>query len=318
LAEKMPMKLRYFVFLLIIFTSCSDKKEPSDQTSGTAIHPLLKDRFFNLTFANVIFEVDSNTGGRISSLQLAGKELLYVSRDSSNNNWGSTFWPSPQSLWGWPPPAILDNAPYKSSIRHDTLILQSDVAALPKVYVRKSFSASLQDTSIRITYTLHNAGDSVLKIAPWEITRVPSGGHIVFPKGNDQVRGELKPLTKDSIGMVWLDYDSTGIPSGIPKLFADGAEGWIAYINNSRQILIKKFQDAPVTLKAPDPEDEIEIYTHPDNHYIEVEQQGPYADIPAKSSSSWTVTWYARNIPDGVDIHLGSASLIQYIRNIVK
>ena len=312
------MNLKYLLPFLFIIYSCSEKDKNTQVATETSVITNKKGGIISLNFKNLNLEIDSSAGARISSFKVGDKELLYTSRDSNNNNWGSTFWPSPQSLWGWPPPAILDNSPYKVTLLKDTVTLTSQNAILPSINISKTIYSNSIDTSITIKYSMKNTSDSAIKIAPWEISRVPSGGHIVFPKGNDTPRGELQALFKDSLGAVWFDYDSTKIPAGVPKLFADGSEGWLAYANNSRQIIIKKFKDSPLNLKAPDPENEIEIYTHPGNHYIEVEQQGPYELLSPGSSTTWTVKWYARQIPPNVDVSFGSASLLAYIRNVVK
>ena len=31
-------------------------------------------------------------------------------------NYGSTFWPSPQTAWGWPPLAEIDHGPYRAEL----------------------------------------------------------------------------------------------------------------------------------------------------------------------------------------------------------
>jgi len=49
--------------------------------------------------------------GRITSFLVDGRNFLTDDKVDSLN-WGSTFWPSPQSDWDWPPPAAIDNEPY--------------------------------------------------------------------------------------------------------------------------------------------------------------------------------------------------------------
>jgi len=70
---------------------------------------------FSITCENLYFEIDSADGARISSFKLDDSQLLSVGSSSDTQN-GSTFWPSPQSVWNWPPLAALDNKPYTSSI----------------------------------------------------------------------------------------------------------------------------------------------------------------------------------------------------------
>lgn len=52
---------------------------------------------------------DASFGGRITHFCFNGQNQLIENCVQT----GSTFWPSPQSMWQWPPPAVLDSEPYR-------------------------------------------------------------------------------------------------------------------------------------------------------------------------------------------------------------
>lgn len=266
--------------------------------------------------ANIYFEVDKKVGGRITSLKLDNKEIMYVSTASNNNNYGSTLWPSPQSVWNWPPPATLDGNAYAANLNAGSLTLQSVIDSKLNFSFAKNFSVNSVDTSISIVYTIKNNGSTSKNVALWEITRVPSGGYSFFPQGTVAMTGALNTLMSTVNNVVWFDYDSTKIPTGTPKLFSDGSEGWIAHLNNKRQLLVKVFEDIPNSKKAPG-EAEIELYANSDKTYVEVEQQGAYGSLAAGSTSNWKVKWLVRNLPADIPLQMGNSEIVSYVRRLI-
>jgi len=158
-----------FVFNFSIAKSKVEIKEQSNKT-------------FLLSYENIEAVVDPSFGGRIISLKLDGKELL-IGKDVHQINYGSTFWPSPQTLWDWPPPVTLDSAPYKSKIKNDKLILISDIDSTLGMQFQKEFTIKEKSKSISIEYSIKNTSSEDKKISGWEITRMPKGGLAFFPKG---------------------------------------------------------------------------------------------------------------------------------------
>ena len=65
-------------------------------------------------------KIDSNIGGRITSFSLDGYEFI-VQKEEKLEAFGSTIWPSPQSLWNWPPIKIIDREKY-SLIESDSVV----------------------------------------------------------------------------------------------------------------------------------------------------------------------------------------------------
>lgn len=268
---------------------------------------------------DTLFEVSPEHGGRITRFELDGVNVL-SGPEQNRDNWGSTFWPSPQAAWGWPPTPALDKEPYTAKVEGSTLVLQSAVAtiesggAAKRLRVAKRFRASLERRAIVIDYTLSNEGERAERWAPWEISRVHPRGLTFFPSGPGGLR--MNHLdTSEVDGIRWYQHDPSFVPSDDlgKKLCADGAEGWIAHAG-SGLLFLKTFDDVPAADQAPEPEGEIEIYGA--RNYVEVEQQGRYTELAPGASLSWTVRWLLRSIPSHVDVGIGSAPLVALARSL--
>lgn len=243
-----------------------------------------------LKSGNSIIKIDPNTGARIVSFTHNGIESLIQA--SEFEMFGSTFWTAPQSSWGWPPIENLDSKPYHKISDNE---YESPVADTIGVTITKKFIANT-DSSFSISYTIKNLKDTTIKIAPWEISRVQSGGITIFPTEIAQFKGkkpfgELKITSKNGISL--YKYDSSAVTDN-KKSFAYASEGWLAQHKGSL-LLIKKFDNVKPADCAPD-ESEIEIYANPNKKFIEIEQQGAYKTLKSKESYTWTVKWFLRKI----------------------
>lgn len=290
--------------------------------SYAQVKPVEKKGKYSLSSSKgVYFEVDPKVGGRVSSFKLSGKEILYTDSTKGNNNWGSTFWPAPQSVWGWPPSDTLDKLPYNVVKAENKITIKSlPTKGKTNCAFEKTFELNESDQSVSATYKISNTSDKEIALGPWQITRVPSGGLTFFPTGTTPSSGMLLPLLSTENGISWFDYDSAFVakdPNAVPKLFSDGSRGWLAHVTNDHYLLLFKFDDTPADRKSPG-EDEIEIYTNPNNTYVELEPLGPFGKIAPKSSSSWTVKWYVKKLPTNVEVKKGSISLLTFVKNLVK
>jgi hypothetical protein len=294
-----------FSFLLILTVFSNTQAQSVIPEKGTG-------SIFSLTFANIYFEVDSARGARISSLMLDNTEILYNDFNATDNA-GSTFWPSPQSVWGWPPAVNLNNKPYSVTISGNKITFKGAIDTKSQLRFYKTMYANTSDTSITIEYVMKNEKSTVQKWAPWEISRVLASGLTVFPKGLGSVTGDMKTRTSEENGYVWYDQDHANSPGN--KFFSDG-KGWLAHVTGDNILFVKKFEDITPTQAAP-AEAEIEVYTAPGDTYTELENQGAYVSIATKDSVTWKVKWYARLLPVSVNATVGSKSLTDYILKLI-
>jgi hypothetical protein len=259
-------------------------------------------------------EVDPGAGARISSLKFGTTEFLYVNRNILN--WGSTFWPAPQSPWGWPPPHALDQGAYTGGPQGSALSLASGKDGATQLSFGKRFSADDADTSFTQTYIMRNQGTSARSVAPWQVTRVPSGGLTFFPKGTGAVWGDMASQVKEAEGWMWFELETATLPGGTPKAFADGSGGWMAHLDKNGFLLVEIFPDIAASQAAPQ-EAEIEIYAEPGKQYMELEHQGAYAPLAAGDSVAWTTRWYLRKAPAGVQKTPGNPALMAWVNSLV-
>ena len=253
----------------------------------------------------VRLEVDARAGGRVTSLRRGVVEVL-SGRDVDPDNYGSTFWTSPQSDWGWPPPAEIDRAPYAVDAGGEAIVMTGAPHPALGLRVTKRVSVDRARRGFALEYTIHNATDAPKTCAPWEVTRVPPGGLTFFPAGS--LGAGALPLEKRA-GAFWFAYDgatASRLPADGLKAFATGDRGWLAHAAGGL-LFVKRFVQVPREMQAPG-EAEIEVYANP--RYVELEAQGPYATIAPAASVSWTVVWLVREVPRGVRVETGSADLV--------
>lgn len=268
------------------------------------------------TFGDTQFVVDAAKAGRIVSFSLAGKNILTAPKNSEDNNWGSTFWPSPQSDWNWPPPVAIDPGPHTARVVGNTLVVESAVDPGLGLCVSKTVSVDAGKGMVTIEYGIANKGSTARKVAPWEISRVATGGLTFFPMGEGKPwKGmqELLPLDLQD-GVAW--FAAPTAPAGNDqKVFADGREGWIAHVDGDL-LLVKAFTDTTPGQAAPG-EAEIELYTDPGRTYVEVENQGAYVGVEPGKAVRWPVRWFLRKLDSKVKVKPGSSDLLAVVRGLV-
>jgi len=272
------------------------------------VDPKFRDGNYILEVANVYFEIKTENGARFSSLKVNGTEIMFIG--NSPGNWGSSFWPSPQSVWGWPPSNELDEDPYVGGIVEKKIWLTSDTDEVTNLSFSKTAYADIADTSITIDYVMINQKNGAQTFAPWEVTRVPSGGLVFFPAGDNDISGDMAESTEIIGGHAWYNNANS---SG-SKFFSD-SKGWLAHVDKNRNLFIKVFDDISLEMAAPT-EAEVEVYSG--GNYVELENQGAYAPIAANDSVVWTVKWFVRVIPSSIDVSIGSQSLIDFTQSVIK
>jgi hypothetical protein len=246
---------------------------------ATPVAPTLSGTIFTLQIGDVVFAADSNVGGRIVTFGIGAANLL-TGPDLSPNNYGSTFWPAPQS-WPWPPPEPVDRSPYTGQVIGNEIVLQGSHDPTTGITVEKRYSADSTGW-VTLTFTMTNTSTSPQTWAPWQVTRVAKSGFSLFPTGSGGVGTATGVVTVGS--ETWFD---AGASVEGEKLFADGGGGWFAHATGT-SLFVKRFADLPPGAEAPG-EAEIEIYSGAG--YVELEVQGALATLNVGESSTWTVQW---------------------------
>ncbi|HEX8549196.1 MAG TPA: T9SS type A sorting domain-containing protein [Cytophagaceae bacterium] len=280
------------------------------------VAPLKVGNLYQIIVNGVVMEIDPAVGARITSFKIGNNDTQKKKANTSDNDFGSSLQPAPQSLWNWPPPPNIDNKPYAASISNNQVVCIGTADDALKLSVDKKFSGFKSDTSIVIEYIVNNKGTTTRSVSPWEVTKINSGGLIFYPKGTG-AGTDLATWTTTTNSIVWYDHDSTLVSSKSGGSFrSDGAEGWYANVQNSGLVFIKKFTDTPAAQQAPG-ENEIKVFIQGSNGYLSYELQGPYVSIPANNSVSWKVKWYLRQLPASIKPTKGSTQLVDFVRNTI-
>jgi hypothetical protein len=301
----MLQKIYLFVLLTFIF-SCKSKS-PSNETAVQ--WNLTSDSLYAFKSGDLEVKIDVLHAGKIASVRLNAFEYL-IQSTVNPDNWGNSVWPSPQSLWGWPPSKQLDKWAYKVVSNDSVLTLESQKDSLLNIVFKKSYQLK-NNHQLNIQYSIINQSTDTIQIAPWEITRVAPGGMTIWPEGDTAKRGDLKPFIQSMNKICWFNYPTGKIPAGVPKLFADGDQGWMAQWKEG-YLLLKIFENVSVSDQAKD-EAEIELYANPDGTYIEIEQQGKYVKLAPNQSLQYAVVWKMLKTPQ-TKIIVGDSTLTNFIK----
>lgn len=246
---------------------------------------LHEDQIYEISVGKMSMRIAAERGGRIISLKYEDAEVL--SQLQMPNMYGSTFWTSPQSEWNWPPVREHDAALYDVEKSEDAIVMTSKLSQKLPLRIRKTFCKDAKENCISVTYTIINESSDVRRVAPWEITRVPSEGTITFDADVESITpANLMPFVKKN-DLAWYEIDH--VDGQNRKINSDG-KGWLSYVNNGL-LLVKKFPDIDASQPAPG-EAEIQVYVHQGKMYVEIESQGAYTELKPGESFDWTVRWY--------------------------
>jgi len=266
------------------------------------------DQTYQLKSGKAIMKISAN-GGRIVSFRLDDHEFLTSA--SQHENFGSTLWTAPQSNWGWPPFAVLDENKYQVEQTGNILKMISKPDPCSGFQIGKSWQP-MGNQAISIVYVIRNISDKEQSVGPWEVSRVPCGGLVFFPHGGkaDIPASSLVPDKKKE-GINWLSIDKTPKPDHV-KLFASASEGWLAYALNG-VLFVKQFPDIKPANYSPQ-QAEVEVYTRNDKSYSELENHGAYRVLKPGESVTYSVVWSLVKIPENIKITAGNHKLAALAR----
>lgn len=274
-----------------------------------------------LSAGNLELVVRPACGGRVAALRYDGEPLL-VGPDVNPSNWGTTYWTSPQSSWGWPPIAAIDTDPFLVTSRAPLeLVGPRGRVGDAELQLTKRFRSLRGASGFELTYDLRNVGSRTAQVAGWQISRVFPGGLTFFPTG----ASELTPIPPH--GALHLEkralvsaYDHDKFETGRSlKVHADGMGGFLAHVarpqGRSPLLFLKAFVDSTPDEQAPG-EGEVEIFANEDGAYVEVEVQGKLETIEPNATSRFQVRWIVSPLPEGVSDQAFDPGLTEFAANL--
>jgi len=273
-----------------------------------------------LQYGKTRIVIDPEVGARIVSLKFDSIELL-TGKELEPDYYGSSLWLSPFSEY-WPQPLALDKSGYEVQKIKNGYSYKSQLDTLHLLQYRKSVRYDPGNAGLELEYHIKNLSDSIKKLSAWEVTRLYKEGISFFPV-NPETREKIVPLAKTIESkmkdhILWHSYDPEDIltKGESPKLYADGKEGWIAYVRDNI-LFVKSYPDVEYTHFAPG-EQEIEIYVKPDLPYIEIEIQNPYTSLLPGESLIWTLNWHLEKLSEGTDFMMGEKILVDKVRKMIE
>lgn len=214
--------------------------------------------------------------------------MLYVPEDTQQlNNWGSTFWISPQSLWGWPPVATFDSDPYAILQTSNTeLRFGSETAMSVRVEKTVTIEPTLENQVLMNYQILAQAATPGM--AAWEVTRVNREGLAIFKARPGSIKTTIGSVDyiETADGFVLVDFDKATQEG---KLIGNGTEGWLAWVH-AGTIYAKQYDAVPQDLMA-EGEGDIEIYISDKLPYAELEVQSAAQVLQKGDVIDFTVRW---------------------------
>lgn len=292
----MKMILPTLFCFLVLLPGCKNDSVPANPPHPAPASEVAEDNIIQLSSGPLSLSVDLQMGGRVSSFAYEGKEILKVSRDSNNWQWGSTVWPSPQADWGWPPPPVFDSEPFKVSRSEDNHVtLLSEVDSVSLLQMTKTYRLAEDEQWGHIAtmiYRIYNRSEERRKVAVWENTRVPFSGSITFPRGGELRLSDPKrqivmvPRAEDNV--IFLSDEQPNRQ----KIFYDPAATDERYISHTYQrdgLVFRKNWKPPGNV--PPEQAKLEIYLAPNEGFAELEIQGQYINVAPGDHVDLSVIW---------------------------
>ncbi len=273
---------------------------------------LADDTSIQLSKGSLHLALDPAYGGRITELRFGDQDLLALPQPGGNN-FGSTFWLSPQSLWNWPPVPEHDSAPYAVSAKSaDSATLRSRFGAGARVSKTITLNSGHSAT---VHYRIDTDTDFP-EVAAWEVTRVPNRGLAFAPVTTDSVktvRGQVAyTLENDTL---WLPMEAdAALVEG--KVIANGSEGWLAYAQDG--LLYLKVYPKVAAKNMATGEGDIELYLSGEKPYLELEVQSAAHNLKRGEGLDWAVEWLVAPIPASLKVHSGSPALLEFTRQQIS
>src|SRR3954468_5826163 len=137
--------------------------------SPQPVRPAVEGGRHVLAWDDVRLEIDAATGGRVTALRFGGRNLLSEPAADAAT-YGSTFWPSPQTAWGWPPLAEIDHGPYHVEVEPAAIALRSAISPVLGVSVSKRVCADIGRGAVIFDFAIHNQTAAPIQLAAWQIT----------------------------------------------------------------------------------------------------------------------------------------------------
>jgi hypothetical protein len=232
---------------------------------------------------------------------------------------GFKNWPSPQSIWNWPPPPTLDYGAYSVT---DTMQTNDSVSVsvssplekwrAPNIRFKRKATVYPGTSRVKMEQTIINEGTVSASWGLWDITQsiVNHSSQTdyqnywaYFPLNPNSVLSD-SGVTPERNSTAWKGEVAPGVygVQFVPdntKIFADPSKGWIAYASLSDTVVFAKTFPIFEGEQYPDGGARVTVYVSGNTPplYMEVEVKGPVAQLAAGGGEyTFTEDWWAAKV----------------------
>jgi hypothetical protein len=269
---------------------------------------------YRLSNDEVELVITTDVGPRIIRFAFGGEANEFYEDPEAIGQIGGDMWQlyGGHRLWHAPEMDGLTNAPDNKPVKfeqHDDFVslIQSPVSeAFP---VQKEMDIVLVDNAaqVRIVHRLRNIGASPLRLAPWSLSVMASGGRAIIPLPPSGTHPEDLLPTGALILWAYADmsdprwtwgrqYILLQQDSRSPqKIGCASAEGWLAYVNRGH--LFVKTHDYVPGAVYPDKGSSVEVFTN--QAMLELETLGPMVTLEPGTTVEHVENWFLfRDVPE--------------------
>ena len=266
-------------------------------------------------------------GGRVMQYDLGSLPSIMINsslfgqtptpdKDKWYNFGGYKTWPSPQIVWNWPPPPVLDYGAYTvldTSQTNDSVALS--ILSLiekwrsPNIQFKRLATIFPGTSRVRMEQTIINKGSTLVNWGMWSITQsiVNHTGKTdyqnywaYFPINPNSGYG-ISGVSPERSSTAWKGEVAPGVygvqfVADNTKIFADPDKGWIAYADLSDTVMFARTFPIFDGMQYPDNGARVTVYVSSGSSpsYMEVEVKGPVVALAANGGEyTFTENWWA-------------------------
>lgn len=232
---------------------------------------------------------------------------------------GYKVWPAPQTRWQGPPDppgSDLEGGHWtgrivkpRGNVGEIELVSPAD-KTVTGLQITRRVSLYVGTTRVRVQETFKNVSARPIEWSIWDVTQVPGSlgpdeafsedASVYFPiNPNSRFEGGYKQLIDKPSGQ-WRVIEGGLVEvrykNELGKIGADSAAGWIAYADDRHDwAYVKRFEFQPGA-SYPDGGCSVEVYTSPDEAYMEVEVLSPLRRLDPGGEMTFAEDWYAARV----------------------
>ena len=162
-----------------------------------------------------------------------------------------------------------------------------------------------------------NEGTAEQQLGPWEVTVMPANGaSVLHPNGDTPAGASSNVPIELQNDIAWYRYQSEKAKDW-HKGYYNANEGWLALIDQHRNVFIKSFPVIDASELAPK-QGNIEVYVSGKQEYIEIENHGKFVSLKPGEYFDYEVKWMIRKLPENISDSYLSEEVVSFVRSQLR